>query len=292
MWNRILYLAAILSLAQAAGLVRLAQAPPDVIGTWRLGLAALCLAPVVLRGKQILPLFAPHQRKLLGTIVISGLFFYFHLWTYFFAVHHTTIARCMIIFAINPVFTAIGAHWFLSEKLDPRFYWSFPLAFAGIGVLVVDQITTTSFTIGDGMALASAFFYAGYILTGRKARLSTTTVNYSFLIYTVAALVFALIASFRGLNLTNYPAATWLAILGTVLIPTFMGHFLFSYLLRFLDPSLMTTGKLLEPIVASLMAVWLFGESLDLNIVLAFALTGSSVVVILHRPPQNDSPKI
>jgi drug/metabolite transporter (DMT)-like permease len=286
MFHPILYLVAIFALGQAAGLVRLAQAPPDVIGAWRLGMAALILAPMVFWRRQPTTGARNTSQLPLPTIILSGAFFYTHLWTYFFAIHHTSIARCMIIFATNPLFATLGSRFFFREKLFPRFYVAFPLAFLGLLILFFKPLFSIKNSLGinwgDGAALLSAILYAAYILLGKKARNTTSNITYSFIIYLIAAILFTTIGSLKGLNFFEYPQSTWWALLGTVLIPTFMGHFLFSYLLRFLNPGMMSTGKLFEPIIASLMAVWLFSEPLSLELIFSFALTGSAVLILVR----------
>ncbi|HMW58123.1 MAG TPA: hypothetical protein PKA91_00605, partial [Leptospiraceae bacterium] len=73
-----LFLIAIVSLGHASLFARAAQAPPEVVGFWRMSGAALILFPFALR-------YANVNRKQILLSFIAGFFFFIHLWTFIFA---------------------------------------------------------------------------------------------------------------------------------------------------------------------------------------------------------------
>ncbi len=73
---------------------------------------------------------------------------------------------------------------------------------------------------------------------------------------------------------------SWLAVFGLVLLPTLLGHLSFSYLMNFMNLSLMSCGKLIEPVLASIIAFYLFGEVLSAQAIIAFFFTASALVVL------------
>jgi drug/metabolite transporter (DMT)-like permease len=220
-------------------------------------------------------------------IVLSGFFFFLHLWTFKYAAKNTTISNGMIIFATNPVWVSIGAILFFKEKLAKRLYLSYALAFVSVYLLVGAQFKLQSDSDwGDLSALVSAILYAFYMLTGKKARQHFDNTSYAFIQYSVCALCFAMCIGVTGAPVTGYDSVSWFAVAGLVLLPTFFGHLSMTYLVHHMNLSLMTCGKLAEPIMATVIAWFVFGENLNPNAPYAFALTATSVAILFA--PQLD----
>lgn len=279
MLNTSLYFIAILSLSSAANLVKLSQAPPDVIGFWRLLVAALILFPVAWFRGDLKSL----HKDLTGakTTALSGGFLYLHLFTYFYAAQNTAIANCMILFATNPLFATAGAYLFFKEKFTARLGIAYVLAFGGVFYLVSQNLKLDPAHFrGDISALFSAVFYSIYVLFGKKARQSVSNFSYSVVIYFIAAILFGLAGVSKGVNMVDWPLRSWLGIAGTIILPTFLGHFLFGYLLKHMNVNLMTCGKLMEPILSSILAYFIFSEAIKPQAIVAFAFTSTAVLIL------------
>lgn len=275
-----LYFLSLFSLSQAAGLVRWSAAPPDVIGFWRLLAAALLLLPLAVRTGALKTLWAARRREM-PVIALSSVFFFAHLWTYFYAAQNTRIAHCMILFATNPLWTALGNRLFFGEPFTRRLLVSYVFAAAGIFLLVHHSVSfETGLVAGDLMALLSAVVFAGYLLTGKRARRATGNSGYTVVLYALAGLLFGLSGLIRGVPFVGFTATTWLAIGATVLLPTLLGHALFTWLMNFMNINLMSCGKLIEPVFAAIVAAFVFGEAITPEVQLAFACTAASVLIL------------
>ena len=292
MKHTLLYLLSIFCLAQAANLVRLAEAPPSVIGFWRLLVAGTLLIPFALRAgeaQKLLDLSQSSHRRLLSWISFTGLFFFLHLLTFFVAAQTTTIANCMVLFSLNPLFTSLISTRIMKEKFPPRLYFAYPISLASIVILVYHHLQVDPSKIqGDLAALISGLFYSIYILSSLRVRRDFTNTGFACLMYLITSMFFGIAVFAGGHAWITYSSSTWLAIGGNVLIPTFLGHFLFTYLLKYLNVNWMSCGKLIEPAISSAMAYFLFHEALGLHNKIAFLLTGISVVILfwdkLFRP--------
>jgi drug/metabolite transporter (DMT)-like permease len=275
-----LYLLSLFSLSQSANLVRWAEASPDMIGFWRLTVAALCILPLVYRNKSLQDTWQ-NARARLPIIGLSASFFFLHLWTFVFAAQNTLISHCMIIFATNPLWTALGARVFFHERFTKRMLLAYTFGMTGLVLLVRQSVKfEIGLLPGDLMALLSAIFFAGFLLAGKKAREHTLNLPYSFFLYLITGLLFALSGAVRGVDFIHWPAHTWIAIAGTILLPTFLGHALFTWLMKFMNVNLMTCGKLMEPVLAALVAAYFFGETITSSAIAAFVLTATSVVIL------------
>lgn len=115
-----------------------------------------------------------------------------HLWTYKFAAQNTTIANGMILFATNPLFTAIITIAFMKEKFEKRYLVSYTLALISIYLLIYQnlQLNSKNTYSGDLSALVSALLYSLYIIFGKKARHAMSNPTYTFFIYGFAAICF------------------------------------------------------------------------------------------------------
>lgn len=282
----LLFFLSILSLSQAANLVRLAAAPPLMIGFWRiLGSALIMLGLHFWQAqRKSKPFLTQVSLSVWTWTLASGTFFFLHLWTFFFAAQNTTIANCMVIFAINPLFTAVGSWLFLNDRFERRHGFAFLLAFLGIYALASQNLNWQTGLPGDLSALASAALFSGYLISSKKARLHLNTEQFTGLIYLWAAALFLTFALSKNIPLLDYPSITWWAVAGNILIPTLLGHVLFTYLLKFFNINWMSCGKLLEPGLSALVAYFAFNEGLKPGTLVAFVFFSSSVLVLVATP--------
>jgi drug/metabolite transporter (DMT)-like permease len=187
----------------------------------------------------------------------------------------------MIIFATNPLFVALG-HWWISKETPPkRAAGAYFLAFFSLIVLFNQSKTgQESQILGDFSALISSLFFSIYLLLNKKSREVFHNSVFSSMMYLTTALCFAVVLFANGSSWIHYPQKTWLAIGGQVLFSTILGHAMISYLMRYLNVTMMSTGKLAEPVMASVMASFIFHEELNLYVGFAFALTAFSLILL------------
>lgn len=278
----LLYFISIFSLSQASNLIKWSAVPPEVLGSWRLlGASSILLILFLYKDgrKRIFQSLRPHWKL----IFLTGMFFFFHLWSYFYSAQNTKIANCMILFATNPLFTAVGAYFFFKEKLSPNLFVSYFSAFLALYLLLSKTLALNPENLmGEVSGFASAIFYSAYVLASKKARKQINNWHFSIGIYSVCGFLFLLLTLFKGTPLTGYPQQAWLGILGTILIPTFLGHAVFTYLMNFLNINWMSCGKLLEPLFSAFIAYLVFKENINSTTQVAFALTLFSVFILLY----------
>ncbi len=279
----ILFFLAIISFAQSPSLAKLSAAPPELISFWRLTLASLAMALIGhFRGEGSTH-FKALRSKAGVYALLSGLFFWIHLWCFQFAAQNTSVANVMILFSTNPIFTGLISVGLFKEKFEKRLIPVYLLAMLGIYILVSHNLHLDSAnTPGDLAALASSFLFSFYILFGHQARKTVSNTTYTYFIYAVAGTCFFFTTYFRGVDFIHYPSITWISIVGLVLIPTLMGHALFTYLLRFINVNWLSMGKLAEPVIASFTAYLLFSETWNRTTLLAFACTLLSLLLLIQ----------
>lgn len=278
-----IYLVAIFSLSQASILIKLSGIPPATLGFWRLLGASLILLLVRSLSRPTSKTF--QNIKSSGRwILLTGVFFYLHLWSYFYAAQNTSIAHCMILFALNPLFTAIGAKLFFKEPLEKNVIFSYSFAFAGLYFLLRSRLSLgLESWWGEASALTSGVLYSIYTLLSKRSRTQINNWDFGIGIYFVCSVCFLLTTQAMNTPLTGYSDTAWLALVGTIVVPTLLGHSLFTYLMNHLNINWMSCGKLLEPTFSTLMAFLVFHETISTETVLAFVFTSAAVLFLFFQ---------
>lgn len=287
MGSYFLFAVAVLSLSQASVIARWTAAPPEMIGFWRMSAAALILAPFAWRVRALL------QGAALRYALISGAFLFCHLLTYIYAAQNTSIGNVALLFGINPILTSGLALAVQRVVPGPRLLIAYCLALAGLVALLHNRVDWASgFAAGDGAALASAALFSVYVYTGNEARRTLPVTAYSFAAFGAAALLFLCAVLVTGAPLTGYPSRVYFGLALYVLIPTFLGHALFAYLMERLPLQVISWGKFVEPLFASLAAYALFSEALHRDWLIAFALSGAGSLFLSGalRESRSNSP--
>jgi drug/metabolite transporter (DMT)-like permease len=251
-------------------LIRVAAMPALALAFWR------CLA-----GAAVLAPFAPKrqvgrlERGDLVRLAGSGacLAAHFALWNASLGL--TTVAAATTLVSCAPLFVGLGS-LALGEAPSGRAWAGIALATAGAVVIGAgDAVMGGSVgavrgdapgppggapLLGDVLAFAGAVAMAGYLLLGRVARRRLPVSTYAAAVYGVAAAVLLPACLLTGSALSGYAAASWLALAGVVAGPQLLGHTVFNGLLATVSASVVAVVMLLEPVIATLLAWWLFSE--------------------------------
>lgn len=273
-----LYLFALFSLSTSPNWAKLNHMPAEILGFYRLlGAFILLLAYTYIKKIQI-------QIKLNRTFywsLASAFLFFLHLWTYKYASKHTLVSNTMILFGTNPIWASLGGLIFFKEKIKSRVLAAFALAFTGTLLLVFENLQfSPENNLGNIVSLASAVFYASYMVTSKKAREHSSNEQYALIQYGITMVCFFILSLSIGSSFSGYDSISWWSVLGLIALPTFLGHYTFTYLVKHMNLAFMTCGKLIEPVIASIIAYFLFSEKLGSLALLAFGLTGASVILL------------
>ena len=223
--------------------------------------------------------------------VAAGFFFFLHLYTYKFAAVHTRIANTMILFAMNPLWMALLSNFWLKQKF-PRFgLLSYLLSFLGLLVLMFQGLSLEHDLMqGNLAALISGFFYSCYLALTYQSRKHFHTHHFGLALFSSCAAFFLLLSVAMGRELFEYPVKGYAAILGLVVFPTFLGHFMFAYLVKFFKINWMSLGKLAEPGLATIFAWILFREEVPPTTWVAFLFIWSGVATLIVFREKTPSP--
>jgi len=242
---------------------------PLAVSAGRLTIGALpLLLLAALRGK-LRPVDGPTERRL----VIAGLLLAAHFATWIASLDFASVALSTLLVCSSAIWTE--AYSVLRRRrVDAYAAISVLGAVAGVAIVVgvPDRVNTP---LGIALAIAGAIAIAAYLIVVRATdarydTLAVTSRTYSYA--AVALIVLAVIAH------DHLPPAgdlrAWGGIVAMALLSQLFGHTALNAAVRVLSATFVSTTTLLEPVVAAVLAAWLFGERLG-------ATTAAGAVVIL-----------
>jgi drug/metabolite transporter (DMT)-like permease len=241
-------------------LVRICSAPPLVIAAYRLIFTFLALAPFSLSGGA--PALRGMNGRQLMLAASSGVFLALHFVTWFTSLKYTSIASSVVLVTTQPLFVVLGSWIFFKERVPRKALYGGLLAFCGSLVIGATdfQLGERAF-IGDLLALFAAVMISGYLLLGRKLRGDVGLTGYTFVTYGASSAVLALAAFSCRLPFFPYPGRDWLIFVALALVCTVLGHTVFSWVLRYVQASVVSVSVLGEPLGAILWAAVFLGEN-------------------------------
>jgi drug/metabolite transporter (DMT)-like permease len=273
-------LVASVSFGSSAIFIRFAtQASAISLTFFRLGIAAFAIILLALSSRT-LRVLSKHDLMLVG---VSGMFLSLHFATFIFAVKETTVANATFLVNTGPVMLAILTPIIIKERTTSREVVGVIVATFGVLLVAYAGNGFRTFGLGDISAIIAAFLVAVYSLVGRYLRTGgVSTRCYTSYVYAAATLVSLVMVGFLdGGILRPYNAVNIVAILGLGLVPTLVGHSLYNYSLGSVKVVTANIFPLLEPIIASILAVLLFSEVPTLTQIGGYSLILVAVAIVV-----------
>jgi drug/metabolite transporter (DMT)-like permease len=199
----------------------------------------------------------------IGTCALLGLFGYAVFSScYFRALQGLSASLTVLLLYLYPCLVAVGGWWLMGEKLrGPRQVLSLPLSLLGMLFLVWNDLSVqkaASLVFG----LASALFYALYILFSRRALRSTSPWTSAMYIQAFAGLALSLLYLHDFSRVLWIVKDAWLSLLAVSLVSTVLAMALFLSGLQKLRAAEASILSAAEPLTAILAAGMLLGERL------------------------------
>jgi drug/metabolite transporter (DMT)-like permease len=271
--NRALLLVALAQLAIGAAAVfarfALTSSGPLAVSAARLTLGALPLVILAAARGRLRPIDAAAERRL----ALAGALLAVHFATWIGSLDFASVAISTLLVCSTPVWTEAYAV-LRRRSVDPYAAASIIGAIAGVAIVVgaPDRANTP---LGIVLALAGAVAIAAYLILVRGIDPRYDTLAVTSRTYAYAAVLLTLGAALAHDHLP--PAGdlrAWGGIVAMALLSQLFGHTALNAAVRVLSATLVSTLTLLEPVIAAVLAAWLFTERLG-------ATTAIGAIVIL-----------
>ena len=250
----------VLGISLSSIFVKYSQAPSAVTAAYRLLWTVLLLTPVVLGKKTVRREMKHAPKKLIWLSIVSGLFLAIHFVLWFESLRHTSVASYTTIVCTEVIWVCLGFCLFLKGRLSGKAIAAIGVTLLGSALIALSDSGSGAGLYGDVLALLAAIAVAVYTLIGRVVREKLSTTVYTYMVYTACTAVLVVTCLAQGYNLFAYG---WSAVIVGFLLAicsTILGHSIFSWCLKYFSPSFVSASKLCEPVVAAVMAGFLFGE--------------------------------
>lgn len=270
----------VLGVSLSAIFVKFSQAPSAVTAAYRLLWTLVLMSPVIwFKQENRKELFSTDPRTV-RLCIISGIFLAMHFTLWFESLKHTSVASSTSIGCTEVIWVAIGFCLFLKGRLSKKAVLAIAVTLAGSTIIALSDSTSGGggHLYGDILALLSAIAVAVYTLIGRIARSSTSTSIYTNIVYSVCAATLLIFTLIQGYSLTAYGLNAVVVGFLLALFCTIMGHSVFSWCLKYLSPAFVAAAKLCEPVIAAILAIFLFQEIPGITQVIGSVIILSGVI--------------
>lgn len=265
--------------------VRQADVGYTAAGFWRALLALPVLAGLMLpRGG--LRAFAPAG---IAPLLLAGVFFAGDLGLWHQSLRLTSVANATLMTNLAPVFVTLASFAFFGERFRRSFIAGLLLALGGAAVLVSASLQLgAGSALGDLLGVASAVFYAAYIMSVAKARSRFGTVQLMFWVSCATAAVLLAAALAAGENIWPQSLRGWLILLGLALLSHCAGQGLIAYALAHLPAAFSAVGLLVQPVAAAIFAWMILQEPFGSRQAIGGAIVLAGIVTcrLALTPPE------
>ncbi len=213
-------------------------------------------------------------------VIIAGIFLALHFFCFYSAVKLAPIANATLFATLAPIFTLIYERFALKRTLSTAAMLGLWLAIGGAIIIQGSDLDLSSeTTLGNLLALTSSVFMSVVLIIGERVRSTVTTIMYTRWLYLFAATTLGVIALLTGIDLA-FSASDTIWILALVILPTLIGHNSMSYAIKYLRPTIVGSMPFGEPILATILAWILFGETIGLSVVIGGGVTLTGLVLL------------
>lgn len=257
------YLAVIIgaiSVSTSAIFVKLAtQAPAAIIANYRLLIAIIIMLPIIIVKHR--HEFKAIDRKNWIYSTFAGIFLAAHFILWFESLNYTSVASSVVLVTLQPIFAFLGTYLFFKERFSPGAVISMLIALFGSFIISWGDFQISGMALlGDLLAILGAITITIYFLFGQRVRKQLSLMTYTFIVYSISSITLLIYNFVLENPFLGYPIDHWWIFLALAIIPTFFGHTLFNWALRWLSTSTISMGIIFEPVGATILAYLIFGE--------------------------------
>ena len=261
---------------------------PLTLALMRVELAALIFVPLFFIDRARSPHRRPTGREFLylALIAILGLCINQILFTVGLAL--TTVGHSSLIIAIGPVNILLLARFMGMERLSAPKVAGITISFVGVVVLAFEHgISLQAATLrGDVFTLIASLAFTGFTVLGKRVagRFSSLTLN--CYVYFLAGLILSPLTIWKCSQL-NWRAVSWQgwwALVYMALGTSVVAYLMWFWALRHLAASRLGVFTYMQPVLGTLMGIYILREPFTFRLVVAGVLVLVGVMLTEWHP--------
>lgn len=263
----------------ASPLIKFASLGGPALSFYRLAGGVAVLLAIVAFTRQ--PLTARGMRW----AALGGAVFGVNMLLYVLALKTTTVANATLIGALQPAITAAVAGPMFGERITRRDVACIAVAIGGVALVIAGSAGNPEWNpAGDALAAGAVLTFTAYFLISKRARAHVGTLEYMTGVHAAAAVAAAPVALGDPGALWPLEVKDWLIVGFFALISGTLGQFVIGWAHRYVDVSLSSLMMLGVPVIATLAAWPMLGESIGPLQFAGAAVTLAAIGAMLRRP--------
>ena len=188
---------------------------------------------------------------------------YLLLWAW--SLSQTSVANVALLSNLNSLFVALAGYLLFGRRFDNRFVIGLVIALGGAIAFELNKVQFASDQIlGDALALLTAVFMATCMLLIEKLRTRFSTATIMLWRCGVTTMFLLPVLPFLEDRLLPYSWMGWFFIIFQALFCQVLGQGLLAYSLSRISSGVVAVTLLLEPVLASIFAWFIFSEQVGL----------------------------
>ena len=257
----------------------LENVPAVTMSFWRMWFGALILWGISFLKKQ-----PSLKNKNLTRTLIAGILLGIHFALFFGAIKLTTIANATFLGTLAPIFTYCIEKFILKRSHSNILLIGLGFAIFGATIIISNQFDfSNDYTIGNLLAVACSIFLGVGFIISENVRKEVGTISYSRTLFTTAAVTLLIISFFTNSSLVGYSKMDFMGLLLLGIIPTLLGHGSMYFAIRYVSPTVVASTPMGEPILASIMAWFLFNEAISTTIIIGGTVTLIGLLLLVKE---------
>jgi drug/metabolite transporter (DMT)-like permease len=248
----------------------------------RLTLAAIVLIVLAAARGRLRVIDGRAERSLL----FAGALLAVHFATWIASLNYASVAISTLLVCSSPIFTEIYAVA-RRGRVDPAAATSVLGALAGVAI-VVGAPDRTNTPLGIVLALVGAITFGAYLIVVRGVDRRYDTLAVTARTYATAAVLLAIAAAATHDHLPPFgDARAWFGIAAMAFVSQLFGHTALNAGVRVLTATFVSTFTLIEPVIAAILAAWLFGEHVTILTALGALVILASIFIAVRADPDD-----
>jgi drug/metabolite transporter (DMT)-like permease len=257
--------------------IALREMTPLMLALTRFSLAGLFILPVYGFTRGVPTTDARFWRYLAACVVfVSG-----NQIAFIAGLSRTSIAHAALILSVTPVWVLLLSRLAGHERIQPSKLLGFGMAILGVGVLQTRHGPgqESSFA-GDLLVLVSSLTWGAFTVVTKAARQHFDGLTMNTITYGGSALVFLPVTAWSWWS-AGGGALSWLvwsSLVYMAIFPTLIGMSIYYHAMRYMEASRLAMISYFQPLLATVMAVFLLGETFNRSVAIGGVLVLAGVV--------------
>tara|TARA_B100000579_G_scaffold270294_1_gene223218 strand:- start:1551 stop:2405 length:855 start_codon:yes stop_codon:yes gene_type:complete len=258
----------------------LKNVPAISISFWRMFIAAMILWIYSILKKQ----GKIKSNRNLRKIILAGILLGIHFALFFQAIKMTKIANATFLGTLAPIFTLFLEVVFLKRKFNKYILFGLLLSFIGAIIILSHNFDLSQqYTIGNFLAVTCSLCLGVSFIIAEKVRQYENTIIYTRTLYLTASITLFIIAIMTNSDLIGFTNNDYMGLVFLGIVPTIIGHNVIYYSVKYVSPTIVSAFPLGEPVIATILAFFIFGQSIGLNIYLGGFVTFVGLFLIILK---------